>query len=530
MRTSYWNGFFRKLPSPSHKVGSIEKIKSDNNRIFMVANKVEKSTESVAYSELNKQFIDGKWIDGSEGDQLMVYNPYDNAVITAFKSAGIQDVDNAFHIAKERQKVWADVLPVTKREILMKAATILMQRKEEAIQWLVEEVGSTYVKATVEVNLTYSLLLEASSFPTRMNGMIIPSYTEGKENYVFRKPLGVVGVISPWNFPFYLSLRSIAPAIACGNAVVVKPASQSPITGGTFLAKLFEEAGLPSGVLNVVVGKSHVIGDYFTGHPISKLVSFTGSTPVGKSIGKIGGQGLKKLALELGGNNAMIILDDADVDLAVDAAIFGRFMHQAEICMSTNRILIHESIYQEFKEKFIEKASHLKYGDPKEKNTVVGPVIDNKAVKRILDLIDRSVQSGAKLEIGGKAEGNVLQPTVLSNVNKETALFNEEVFGPAVGLTLFKSDEEALELANATAFGLSGALHTRNLQRGLQLARQVETGMIHINDQSVNDEPNTPFGGEKQSGIGRFGDNFIMDEMTTVQWVSVQMKPRPYPF
>lgn len=482
------------------------------------------------YKDLNKQFINGKWIDGSENDQLDVHNPFDNSIVATFKSAGKGDVDKAFQVAAETLKSWSDTLPTVKRDVLIKAGEILLQRKEEAVDWLVKEVGSTQVKASVEVMQTYNMLLEASGFPTRMTGMIIPSYTPGKENYAFRKPLGVIAVISPWNFPMYLSMRSIAPAIACGNAVVVKPASQSPVTGGTFMAKVFDEAGLPAGVLNIVTGRSSVIGDYFTGHPMSKLISFTGSTPVGKHIGKIGGEGLKKLALELGGNNPFIVLDDADLDLAVDAAIFGRFMHQAEICMSTNRILIHERLYESFKEKFVQKAASLKYGNPQEKDTVVGPLIDHKAVQHVLDLIERSVQAGAKLELGGKAEGNVVQPTVLSNVKKDTPIFQEEVFGPAVGLVSFKSDEEAIELANATAFGLSGALHTRNLQRGLQLAREVETGMIHINDQTVNDEPNTPFGGEKQSGVGRFGDHFIMDEMTTVQWVSVQMQRRQYPF
>lgn len=398
------------------------------------------------------------------------------------------------------------------------------------IDWLVNEVGSTHVKAAVELQQTYDMLVEASSFPTRMKGYIIPSSVPGKEDYIYRKPLGVIAIISPWNFPLYLSMRSIAPAIACGNSIVVKPASQSPVTGGTLIAKIFEEAGLPPGVFNVVIGKSSVIGDYFTAHPESKLVSFTGSTAVGKNIGKIGGEGLKKLALELGGNNAFIVLDDADVDRAVDAAIFGRFMHQAEICMSTNRILIHESIFEEFKEKFIGKAAALKCGDPREDDTVVGPLIDHKAVVHVLDLIDRSVQSGAKLEIGGTADGNIVHPTVLTNVTLNTPILQEEVFGPAVGLIPFKSDAEAIELANATAFGLSGALHTRNMQRGIELARQVETGMIHINDQSVNDEPQTPFGGEKQSGVGRFGDDFIIEEMTTVQWVSMQMRPRTYPF
>jgi aldehyde dehydrogenase (NAD+) len=482
------------------------------------------------YRDLNKQFINGQWMDGNEQDKVIVINPFDNTELTTFKAAGIQEVDRAFAVAKETQKVWRNTLAVERRAIMLKAAEILMQRKDEAVEWLVNEVGSTQVKANVELQQTYDMIVEASSFPTRMHGYITPSSVPGKENYIYRKPLGVVGIISPWNFPLYLSMRSIAPAIAVGNSIVVKPASQSPVTGGTFAAKVFEEAGLPAGVFNVVVGKSSVIGDYFTGHPVSKLVSFTGSTPVGKGIGRIGGEGLKKLALELGGNNAFIILDDANVDLAVDAAIFGRFMHQAEICMSTNRILIAESIYEEFKDKFIKKAASLKYGDPRQADTTVGPLIDNKAVMRILDLIKRSVQAGAKLEVGGNAEGNVLQPTVLSNVNKDTPIFQEEVFGPAVGLVSFKDDHEAIELANATQFGLSGALHTTNLQRGLEVARQVETGMIHINDQSVNDEPQTPFGGEKQSGVGRFGDDFIMDEMTTVQWVSVQMKPREYPF
>ncbi|PRY09957.1 aldehyde dehydrogenase (NAD+) [Pontibacter ummariensis] len=481
------------------------------------------------YNELNKQYIKGEWIDGSADYSVENLNPYDESVLNTFKGATTADVDRAFEVAKETSKSWADENPDVKRGILLKAAQILQDRKGEFVDWLVKEVGSTQLKAAIEIDQTYDMLLEASSFPTRMRGMITQSTVPGKENYIFRKPLGVVGIISPWNFPLYLSMRSIAPAIAVGNCVVVKPASQSPVTGGTILAKLFEEAGLPGGVFNVVVGKSSVIGDYFTGHPASKLISFTGSTPVGKGIGRIGGEGLKKLALELGGNNAFVILDDADVDRAVDAAVFGRFMHQAQICMSTNRILVHESLASEFTEKFIAKVKNLKVGDPREEGTVVGPLIDNKAAKRVVDLVQRTVDAGAKLALGGNAEGNVVQPTVLTGVTREMPIFNEEVFGPAVGIITFKTDEEAIELANDTEFGLSGALHTKDLLRGLQVAKRVDTGMIHINDQSVNDEPQTPFGGEKNSGVGRFGDDFIIEEMTTVQWVSVQVKPRDYP-
>ncbi len=482
------------------------------------------------YTELNKQYINGEWREGSTDDVIENLNPYDGTLLNTYKGAGKDDVDEAFATAKEASKGWSKGHPLERRDLMLRAAEILMQRKEEFINWIITEVGGTHIKAEVEVTQTYNMLIESAGYPTRVNGLTIPSYTPGKETYVFRKALGVISMISPWNFPLYLSMRTIAPALAVGNAVVIKPASQSPVTGGVIIAKLFEEAGIPKGVLNCVVGKSGTIGDYFVANETSKLISFTGSTPVGKGIGKIAGEGLKKLALELGGNNAFVILDDADVDRAVDSAIFGRFIHQGQVCMSTNRILIHESIYAEFKDKFVRRAAALPYGNPADKNTIIGPLIDNKAVKHVLDLVERSVQAGAKLETGGTAEGNVVVPTVLSGVTKDMPIFQEEIFGPAVGLVSFKDDEEALELANGTEFGLSGALHTRDLQRGIQFAKRVETGMIHINDQSVNDEMNTPFGGEKNSGVGRFGGDFILDEMTSVQWVSVQVEPRQYPF
>ncbi|WP_407427503.1 aldehyde dehydrogenase family protein [Arcticibacter sp.] len=483
-----------------------------------------------AYKDLNKQFIEGRWLEGSEVDHIENLNPFNDAVLNSFKGAGKAEVDRAFKNAKEVSKTWSRTNPLVRRDLMLKAATILMERKDEFVHWLIKEVGSTRVKAEVEVKQSYDMLLEASGYPTRMHGMVVPSITDGKETYVYRKALGVVAMISPWNFPLYLSMRTIAPALACGNTIVVKPASQSPVTGGTIIAKLFEEAGLPAGAMQVVVGKSSLIGDYFTGHPESRLISFTGSTPVGKGIGRIGGEGLKKLALELGGNNVFIVLEDADIERAVNSAVFGRYMHQGQICMSVNRIMVHESRYQEFKEKFIAKVKTIPYGDPEDPQTVVGPLIDKKSVQRVVELIERSVKAGAILEVGGNAEGNVVVPSVLSGVTREMPIFQEEVFGPAVGLISFKDNEEAIELANATDFGLSGALHTKDLQRGIQMALRIETGMIHINDQSVNDEVNTPFGGEKDSGVGRFGNDFIVDEMTTVQWISVQVEPRKLPF
>jgi len=325
-------------------------------------------------------------------------------------------------------------------------------------------------------------------------------------------------------------MRTIAPALGMGNTIVVKPSSSSLVTGGTIIAKLMEEAGAPAGVFNVVVGNSEEIGDYFTGHSIPKMISFTGSTPVGKNIGRITGESLKKSALELGGNNVFIVLEDADVDAASDAAVFGKFLHQGQLCISINRILVHRNIFQPFKIALLEKIKKLKVGDPSKKDTIVGPLIDNKSLKRIQDIIDHSVKMGAVVETGNKSNGNILEPTVLSNVTPGMPIFRNEIFGPATGLVVFDTEEEAVQLANATDFGLSGAIFTKDIFRAMQMARNIETGMVHINDQTANDEVHAPFGGEKGSGTGRFGGSFIMDELTTVQWVSVQKKRRLYPF
>ncbi len=483
-----------------------------------------------SYSEVNKQYINGRWVDGGEPVGIDNLNPFTDRLIHHLSGASVSDVDDAFEAAKGASKSWATSNPFFKRDILLRAATILLERKEEFIQWLQIEVGSSYLKGMIEVQQAHDALAEASSFPTRMHGRTLASSTDGKESYVYRKPIGIVSVISPWNFPLYLSMRTIAPALGTGNTVVVKPASQSLVTGGTLIAKLLEEAGLPAGVLNVVVGRSEIIGDHFTSHADSKYISFTGSTPVGMRIGRIAGEKIKKAALELGGNNALIILEDADLDNAVDAAVFGRYLFQGQLCISLNRILVHQSISESFTTKFVKRVKDLPYGDPEDKNTVVGPLIDKNALHRILDVIKHSVADGAKVETGNNSEGNVLLPTVLSGVTEKMRIFKEEIFGPAVGIITFSNENEAVRLANATGYGLSGAIHTKDIYRGMKVARRIETGMMHINDQPANDEVHTPFGGEGSSGIGRFGGDFIMDELTTVQWVTVQMEARKYPF
>lgn len=358
-----------------------------------------------------------------------------------------------------------------------------------------------------------------------MNQSMIP----GKKNYVQRKPVGVVGVIGPFNFPMNLSMRSVAPALATGNAVVLKPGHQTPVSGGNIIAKVFEEAGLPKGVLQVVHPKISEIGDGFYEHPVPDLISFTGSTGVGKQIGEVCGREVKETILELGGNNAMVVLDDADIETAVKGAIYGRFMHSGQICMATNRIIVDESVYDEFAEKFVEKTKDLKHGDPTQEGTLIGPLIDGGEVDRLLDEVEKAKSEGAEVLLEGKREGNVLTPFILKGTNDMTTAQNE-MFGPVVTLIPAKDEAHALELANDTEQGLSGAVSSSDEKRAFAFAEKMETGMVHINDQSVNDEPYIAFGGVKASGLGRFGREHSLDEFTTWKWISVQEEPRQYPF
>ena len=479
------------------------------------------------HTDFTKMYIDGQWVEGSSDKSIDNTNPFTDETLFSIRSADESDLDKAYAVAKEAQTEWATMLPQNRRALIEKFAEVTLQHKDDIIDWLVKESGSTRIKAEGEFLASMAIIKEAATFPFRMDGLIKPSIVPNKENRVYRKPLGVIGVISPWNFPFHLAVRSIVSALATGNTVVVKPATATPVTGGLLFASLFEEAGLPKGVLNIVVGRGSEIGDAIVEHPVPKLISFTGSTEVGKGIAEKAGRLLKKTALELGGNNVFVVLDDADIDRAVESAVYSKFYHQGQICMSTNRILLAESIHDEFLEKFVERVRALKFGNPNESDTQVGPLIDHDQVDRILDQIKQTVDAGATLQVGGNADGNVLEPTVVSGVTNDMPLAKNEIFGPVAVILSFKDDAEALKLSNELPYGLSGAVHG-SIYRATEFARQVETGMIHVNDQSVNDEPHLPFGGEKDSGLGRFNGEWVLEEFTTLQWVSVMHERREY--
>ncbi|MEH6944429.1 aldehyde dehydrogenase family protein [Bacillus sp. JJ722] len=479
---------------------------------------------------LNKQFIGGVWRDGQSERTIKDVNPYNGEVLTEFKLANVADVDLAYQSSLNAKNEWDKVNPYKKRDILEKAAQYIEQHEEEIVNIIIDELGGTALKAHFEIGLVKNIVKEAATFPLRMEGKILPSVEDGKENRLYRFPVGVVSVISPFNFPFFLSMKSVAPALGAGNGVVLKPHEETPVTGGTLIAKIFEEAGLPQGLLNVVVTDIAEIGDALVEHPIPRVISFTGSTKVGSHIGQVAIKNFKKPLLELGGNSAFIVMDDADIDYAVKAATFSRFTHQGQICMSSNRVLVQKGIYEEFLAKYTDKVASLKVGDPKNPETVIGPVMNERAAVNLQNIIEKGIEQGAKAALDGKIVGNMVEPIILTDVKPEMILAQEELFGPVVCVIPFETEEEAITIANDTRFGLSGAIHTANLERGVEIAKKIHTGMIHVNDISINDEPIVAFGGENQSGLGRMNGQWSLEEFTTLKWISVNYGQRNFPY
>ena len=477
-------------------------------------------------------YIAGTWRPGSAHETTAVTNPWTGEVVATLIQADIRDVDEAYAGAERAQAAWGGTLPGQRAEVFRRAGRIMEARQAEIVDWLVRESGSTLAKAGIEWWAVHNSVNEAATLPSRVEGRILDGDYVGKENRIYRHPVGVVGVISPWNWPMHLSMRSIAPAIALGNAVVVKPAEDTPITGGLLIARILEEAGLPPGVLSVVSGDVAKIGDHFTGHDVPRVMSFTGSTAIGRRIGRIAVEApfIKKAMLELGGNGPLVVTEDVDLDQAVHTAVVGKLFHQGQMCIAVNRIIVADAIHDEFVERLVARAAALKHADPGDPATGYGPIINRKQFDRLMAMIDTAKAEGARLRLGGDPSGLLIPVHVFDQVHEDMEIARKEIFGPLAPILRAKDDDDLVRLANATEYGLTSGVLCRDEGRALRIAQRIRAGMTHINDIPAIDMPQLPFGGERNSGLGRFGSKGMIEVFTTEHWISLQHTPPAYPF
>jgi acyl-CoA reductase-like NAD-dependent aldehyde dehydrogenase len=428
--------------------------------------------------------------------------------------------------------LWSKLGPNARRAVLMKAADALMAKKDDFVGAMMGEIGATAGWAMFNLMLATGMVREAAALTTQINGEIIPSDHEGTIAMALREPVGVILGIAPWNAPIILGVRAIAVPLACGNSVILKASETCPRTHALII-EAFAEAGFPEGVVNVVTNAPEDAGEVvgaLIDAPEVRRINFTGSTAVGKIIAKRAAEHLKPVLLELGGKAPMLVLEDADLDEAVRAAAFGAYMNQGQICMSTERIIVVESVADEFARKFTEKVKSMPVGNPVNGNTPLGAVVDRKTVDKCYALVEEAVGKGAELLIGGDTTENVLMPAhLVDKVTADMKLFREESFGPVVGMIRARDEAHAIELANDTEYGLSAAVFTRDTARGIKVARQIHSGICHVNASTVSDEPQMPFGGVKASGYGRFGGKAGIDSFTELRWITFESEPSHYP-
>jgi benzaldehyde dehydrogenase (NAD) len=471
----------------------------------------------------------GGWVAGSAGDRVVVA-PATGAELGRVGLASPADVATAAEQCAAAQREWA-ARPYTERAaVFRRAGDLLTEHATEIQDWIVRESGSVPGKAQLEVHLTAQECYEAAALPGRAYGELLPSELP-RRSWAQRVPAGVVGVIAPFNFPLILAARSVAPALALGNAVVLKPDPRTAVCGGVVLARVFADAGLPDGLFHMLPGGVDT-GEAVVSQPLIRIVSFTGSTAAGRRVGQLAATHLKRAHLELGGNSALIVLDDVDLAAAVSAGAWGSFLHQGQICMTTGRHLVHESIYDDYVAALAEKAEHLPVGDPATEPVALGPLIDAGQRDKVHQLVTESIRAGARLAAGGQFAELFYRPTVLAEVERDMPAYADEVFGPVAPVLRFGSLDEAAKLASDTDYGLSLGILTGDVQKGLALAEKIPTGIVHINDQTVNDEAVVPFGGVGVSGTGsRFGGQSAnVDAFTETRWVTVRDRIAPYPF
>ncbi|MGA9570451.1 MAG: aldehyde dehydrogenase family protein [Candidatus Acidiferrales bacterium] len=478
---------------------------------------------------LSTPYIGGKAIEVSPSAMSEVLNPANQKPFARIFMAQAQHMHAAIDAADAAKAAWGNSPAALREKILHRAADELESATNDIVDLLIGEGGSTFGKAHFEVPFAANMLRSIAGEARRVQGDVFPSDVSGLLSLAIRRPLGVVAGISPFNFPVVLALKKVAFALATGNTFVLKPSEETSLVG-LKLAEIFERAGLPPGVLNVVPGDGPTLARVLFDDPRVKLISFTGSTAVGRLIAVECAKKGKRVILEMGGKSPLIVLKDADVDYAVDTACFGIFIHQGQICMAGSRIIVEAPIYETFLQRFAAKAKTLQMGDPRDPHTVIGPLIRSSQCQMIDRKIKEAAAAGARVLTGGTYEGNFYQPTVVADVTPNMAAFRDELFGPVATVTRADSADYALALANNSSYGLSSAVLTNDLQLAMRFALELESGMVHLNGPTVHDEPTVPFGGVKDSGSGREGGRWSVDEMTEVKWVTIQMGRRHYPF
>jgi vanillin dehydrogenase len=478
---------------------------------------------------LSTPYIDGKSIEVPPSAMMDVLNPANQKPFAKIFMAQEQHMRAAIDAAHTAKTAWGNSPAALREKILHRAADELEAATTEMVDLLIGEGGSTFGKAHFEVPFAANMLRSIAGEARRVQGDVFPSDVSGLLSLAIRRPLGVVAGISPFNFPVVLSLKKVAFALATGNTFVLKPSEETSLVG-LKLADIFEKAGLPPGVLNVVPGDGPTLARVLFDDPRVKLISFTGSTAVGRQIAVECAKKGKRVVLEMGGKSPLIVLKDADVDYAVDTACFGIFIHQGQICMAGSRIIVETPIYETFLQRFAAKAKTLQVGDPRDPHTVIGPLIRSSQCQMIDRKIKEAVAAGARVLTGGTYEGNFYQPTVVADVTPNMAAFRDELFGPVAVVSRADNADHALALANNSSYGLSSAVLTNDLQLAMRLALELEAGMVHLNGPTVHDEPTVPFGGVKDSGSGREGGRWSVEEMTEVKWVTIQVGRRHYPF
>jgi acyl-CoA reductase-like NAD-dependent aldehyde dehydrogenase len=487
---------------------------------------------ATATAQEYRQFIGGEWTDAAGGGTFEDRDPFTGEAVAIVPAGGADDARRAVEAAAAAFESWSASPPAARQAVFLKAADLLESRHDEVVSLLARETGCGFGFGMFQLHFVPGLLRQAAALAYAPIGTVIPSDT-GKFSMGLRRPVGVVGAIAPWNAALILSARSIAAPLALGNTVVLKPSEWSPVVGGLLWGEIFGEAGLPAGVLNVVAhapGAAQPIGDELVENPAVRRLNFTGSTGTGRKLAEACGRHLKRIVLELGGYNPLVVLADADLDYAVDASVFGSFLHQGQICMSARRIVVERPIADAFVERLVAKTKTLKAGDPKEPDTIIGPLINEDALATVKARVDDAVAKGATVLAGGEAVGPCYRATVLADVPEESDFAQVETFGPVVAVEVVDSADEAIERANATAYGLASGILTGNPDRGLALAQRLDAGIVHVNDQPVGDEPQMPFGGVKDSGFGRFGGQAVVDEFTELRWITVQSGSHPFPF